>query len=123
MNQVIIFPYRDENESNKEFTTGEHLSRQERIELNNVLNPFKGIFSDKPGRTHLAEHKIDLTDNTPINLKIYRIPESLKADLDIHIDKLLEMNIIEESDSPYSFPIVIVEKKNSNDKIRMAVNF
>jgi hypothetical protein len=121
--EEIIFPYGDENESNKEFTTGDHLSRQERIELNNVLKPFKGIFSDKPGRTHLAEHKIDLTDNTPINLKSYRIPESLKADLDIHIDKLLEMDIIEESDSPYSFPIVIVEKKNSNDKIRMAVNF
>ena len=120
-NEEIIFPYQEH--SQQEFTMNERLTEIEKATLKKLLNKFDSVFSDTPGRTHLAEHKIELTDNTPINLKSYRIPASLKAELDDHIDKLLKLGIIEESNSPYSFPIVICKKKNSNDRIRMAIHF
>ena len=120
-NEEIIFPYQEH--SQEEFTMNERLTEIQKATLKKLLNKFDSVFSDTPGRTHLAEHKIELTDNTPINLKSYRIPASLKAELDEHIDKLLKLGIIEESNSPYSFPIVICMKKNSNDRIRMAINF
>ena len=119
----LILPYGNCTATDTAFTMDDQLSTTEKHELEKLLSKYADIFSDIPGRTHLAEFKIDLMDNVPITLKPYRIPERLKPVLDEHIQKLLDLDIIEESDSPYSFPIVIVEKKNSNDKFRMTVNF
>ena len=122
----LILPYGNYTATDTEFTMDDQLSTTEEHELEKLLSEYADIFSDMPGRTHLAEFKIELMDNVPITLKPYRVQEKLKPVLDEHIQKLLDLDIIEESDSPYSFesfPIVIIEKKNSNDKFRMTVNF
>ena len=85
-NEKIIFPYQEH--SQEEYTMNERITEIQKTTLKKLLNKFERVFSDSPGRTHLAGHKIELTDETPIDLKSYRIPASLEAELDEHIDKL-----------------------------------
>ena len=105
----LILPYGIYTATDTPITMDDQLSKNEKHELDKLLSKYADIFSDIPGRTHLPEFKIDLMDNVSITLKPYRIPERLKSVLDEHIQKLLDLDIIEESVYPYSFPIVIVE--------------
>ncbi|KFM65211.1 Retrovirus-related Pol polyprotein from transposon 412, partial [Stegodyphus mimosarum] len=49
------------------------LNEQQIQELHDLLLKFSKIFSNKPGKTHLITHDIQLTENTPIHCKPYRI--------------------------------------------------
>jgi hypothetical protein len=44
------------------FKIGDHLSQEEQTQLRQLLESFPEVFIDKPGRTHLIEHKITLRD-------------------------------------------------------------
>jgi len=52
------------------------LTDQQKDELCELLNEFSDIFTDLPGKTHVAEHRIQLTDSNPVSCKRiqYRIP-------------------------------------------------
>ena len=67
-NEEIIFPYQEHSQG--EFAMNERLTEMQKATLKKLLSTFDSVFSDTPGRAHLAEHKIELTDNTPINLKV-----------------------------------------------------
>ncbi|EEC07564.1 hypothetical protein IscW_ISCW006652, partial [Ixodes scapularis] len=41
-------------------------------ELRALVNEFRDCFADKPGRTSLVEHDIELTTDTPIRSRPYR---------------------------------------------------
>lgn len=53
--------------------------------------------------------KINTEYHPPINLRPYRTPLNNRKVID---DEMLEANIIERSQSPWSFPVVIVDKKD-----------
>ena len=53
---------------------------------------------------------------TPIRLKPYRTPFSKRATVDKAIDDMLAANIIQPSRSPWSFPIVVVDKKDGSKR-------
>lgn len=60
-------------------------------------------------------HRIRTTDDIPINVKQYRMPHNLKDELKTQIQSMLDADIIEPSDSPYSSPVWIVPKKPKPD--------
>ena len=64
------------------------------------------------GLTHLIEMDINTQDHPPISLKPYRTSLAHCKWLEQEIDKLLRGGIIIPSHSPWSFPIVIVKKKD-----------
>ena len=78
---------------------------------------FDGSF----GATSLLEHKIYTEDNPPINLRYRPINPSLEPHLKQQIDDWLKHDVIEESQSPYNFPLVCVKKKNG--KFRWCVDY
>lgn len=62
------------------------------------------------GRTHLIEHKIDTGDSMPIKCRPYPMsPEKLK-ELHKEVDKMLEMDVITPSESPWNNPVLMVPK-------------
>lgn len=100
----------------------EHLSMHERIDLEVVLNSFADIFSDVPGRTTLCKHAIVLKPNTPpIRLHPYRVNPSKAEQMRKEIDFMLELGIIEESNSVFASPVVLVPK--SDGSIRFCCNY
>jgi hypothetical protein len=62
------------------------------------------VFSDIPGETNLIEHKIELTTDVPVRTKMYTLPYMTRKEISFELQKMLELEIIEESDSPYASP-------------------
>ena len=91
---------------------GSSLTPEKETEAQKVVSDFGEIFTDKPGLAEGFEHKINLTSEVPIRQKPYPLPYALKNIVDEEIKKMLAADIIEESDSPYSAPIVLVKKKD-----------
>ena len=76
------------------------LPPKEQIELKAILTEFSDVFSDKPGRTNLAVHHIQLLPGTqPIRCAPYRLHPDKREILRKELDNLLQLDIIAESDS------------------------
>ena len=88
------------------------LENEKKQQLRDLIEEFQDIFSSKPGKTTLGEHRIELTDDTPVRCKPYPVPYSLYPEMEKEIQSMLKMGVIEPSDSEYSSPIVIVKKKD-----------
>jgi len=61
-----------------------------------------------------------------LTLRNYRIPEHQQKEVEIHIQKMLHDNLIQPSQSPWNFPILIVPKKldsSGKRKWRICVDF
>lgn len=88
-----------------------HLNAEEQAQLKTLLTEFANIFSlhsHDYGKTNLITHSINTGDAAPIKLRPYRTSPATQAVLQQEVSKLLEHNIIEESHSPWSAPVVLV---------------
>jgi len=72
------------------------------------------------GQTDLIEHCIETGDHRPITIPNRRIPVNYMDSVADHVRELLDLDVIEESQSEWRFPLVIVKKKDST--IRMTVD-
>ena len=104
--------------------TVSHLSPQQRDELFALLDKYAVCFRDTPGFTDKAVHNIVVTDDfKPRRLPQYKIPHRLRAEVDRQIREMLDLGIIEESDSPMASPVVCVLKgKDGKDGVRVVVD-
>jgi len=100
-----------------------HLSDQHKKELLAVLDKYPECFSDKPGLCTLVTHEINVTsDFKPKRLRPYRVPESLKPEVEKQIQEMLATGIIRPSKSDMASPIVCVLKgENGKDGVRIAI--
>lgn len=73
------------------------------------------------GQTETIEMKIDTDNHPPIKLRPYRTPFHKRKFVEDAVNEMMESGIIERSKSPWSFPIVIVEKKDGGH--RFCVDF
>lgn len=78
-------------------------------EIRNLLCEFQDVFSDKPGRTSLVTHDIEVISDDTVRCKPYRLSESDKVVLKKEVDKMVELGIVEEGTSDYTSPIILVK--------------
>lgn len=69
------------------------------------------MFTDKSGCTHFLEHDIRLSNEIPFRTISNPIPYHMTDTIHAEVNKMLELGVIEVSDTPYSSPIVICQKK------------
>lgn len=69
------------------------------------------------GKTNLLEHEIDVGDAKPIKQRYYRISPAIQKDLDSVIERMLSMGVIEESNSAWCSPVVLVKKPNGQPRL------
>jgi hypothetical protein len=94
------------NEQSKEGAKfGEELTREQMKELQALLNNFSSVFSDKPGRTNMAEHSIITEQTIPVRRPPYRLPQAYKELVKTELDDMLENDIIETTSSEWASPI------------------
>ncbi|XP_057191395.1 uncharacterized protein LOC130555303 [Triplophysa rosa] len=80
------------------------LKAVEQSQLKSLLTEFADIFSGHShdyGKTDLIRHSINTGDAAPIKLRPYRTSPATQAVLQQEVSKLLDHNIIEESQSPW----------------------
>ena len=94
----------------------ENLSESQKQDIYTLIKEFETVISDKPGHTTLVEHKIVLTDDSPVFVKQYPLPFKSEEIIVTETNKMLEMGIIEPSNSAYSSPIVLVKKKDGTTR-------
>lgn len=98
-----------------------HLSEEDKAEVNSFLVEYKEVFVPSLEATPYIEHTIKLTDTSPISVPPYRMSEPNKKVLHEELNRLLQEDIIEECESPYAAPVVLVPKPNGS--IRLCVNY
>jgi hypothetical protein len=105
-----------------------HLSQEERSVIEPVLRKYRHIFhvegrNDFTG-TDLIEHRITV-DAKPIRKAPYRVPFALKKEMENQVQDMLKKGVIEESNSPWSAPAILVPKKSldGRPKYRFCVDF
>nr|XP_023018093.1 uncharacterized protein LOC111507081 [Leptinotarsa decemlineata] len=100
---------------------GTMLTDDQRSRLQLFLNQHENIFSLGGEPTPYAQHHINTGDHPPIALPPYRMSPARKSLLKTKLDRLLAEGIIEECESPWAAPVVLVPKKNGG--IRLCVDY
>ncbi len=100
----------------KDVLISDQLAKGQKDQLLNTMSLFSEVFSDNPGETNLVEHHIELSSNEPLKSKVYPLPFSVKTVIDDEISKMLELDVIEPSESAYVSPIVLVRKKDNTHR-------
>ena len=87
--------------------------------MKTLIGQYPDVFTSLPGRTDQNEHNIKLLTSDPIQSKVYPIPFQTRDVMESEIKKMLD--IIEQSVSPYSSPVVLVPKKDGS--VRFCIDF
>uniref|UniRef100_A0A8C4RKU8 ribonuclease H n=1 Tax=Erpetoichthys calabaricus TaxID=27687 RepID=A0A8C4RKU8_ERPCA len=93
---------------------GSNLSWKHRQELESAILSVMEVVSEQPGRTSLTEHDVITDPGVIVRERPYRLPEAKKAEVELENRRMLDLNIIEESFSPWSSPIVLVSKPDGS---------
>ena len=62
------------------------------------------------------EHDIKLTTDTPVRVKQYPLPHSMMQAVNDEVRSMIELGVIERSESPYCSPVIIVKKKDNTNR-------
>jgi hypothetical protein len=82
------------------------ISAAQKLKLANVVKASQSFA--KLG--HLIEHSIDGGDAKPVKQRHFPVSPAVEKEMYAEIDRMLQLGVIEESNSGWSSPIVIVRK-------------
>lgn len=96
-----------------------NLSDLQLFELKQVIDKFPSFSKLGLGRTTFETHTIDTGDALPFKMKHYPMSPPRQEEAYRELDRMLKLGVIEESNSPYCSPIVLVRKPG---KIRLCLD-
>ena len=97
------------------------LDERQAEELHALLHKYSDVIRSTPGRTMLAEHRIETNNGRPIRQAPYRLPHAYRDQVLDELKTMQEEGIIESSQSEWSSPMVLVKKKDGT--LRMCVDY
>ena len=89
------------------------------IKIRALLSNYSDVFSQGDhdiGRTDIIKHSIHTTSAAPIRQRPRRPPMGQRGELEKQVDDMLTRGIIEPSSSPWSSPVVLVDKKDGTKR-------
>ncbi|GFT07866.1 uncharacterized protein TNCV_1214431 [Trichonephila clavipes] len=101
------------------------LEEKQKRELQDLFDSFQGLFSDKPGLTHVLYQEIDTGDNPPVVCRPYRYDRVKQEILYYYVDKMLKEGTIIHIQSLYASLVVLCRKNNGLHRriIRKRIDF
>lgn len=106
-----------------------HLNLEEKSTILDLCREYNDVFhleGDQLSTTSATTHEIPLIPNSkPIYIKQYRLPESTKDEVNKQVSEMLANDIIQNSKSPWNFPLIVVPKKSADNKKkwRLVIDF
>ncbi len=97
-----------------EVEMGAQLTPTQKQDLRELVSQHSDVFSLLPGRTTVVHHDMVAEPGRKARLKPYCIPEAQREAIREEVRKMLDLNIIEESNSAWSSPIVLVPKPDGS---------
>jgi transposase InsO family protein len=108
----------------------DHLNDEERQQIEKICTDYHDIFhlqDEVLTSTPVVQHEIRLEPGTqPVNIKPYRLPEAQKQEARRQVEELKRGGIIEESNSPWNSPLLVVKKKadaSGEEKWRLVIDY
>jgi hypothetical protein len=101
-----------------------NLSRREAQALDEFIADYQDVFETKSGdhgRTEKVYHRIDTGDARPIHQPPRRLPLAKQTEVNDMLEDMTSKGVIEESDSPWSTPVVLDRKKDGS--LRFCVDY
>lgn len=96
------------------------LNKNDHDSLINLLTNYSDCFASKTqelGCTNLLQMKIKLTSQQPIYRQPYRLAHSEQEIVRSKVSELLDAGIIQESESCFASPVILVKKKNGDSRL------
>ena len=107
----------------------DHLNEVEREQMNKLIEKHWDRFrldGDELSCTNVGKHRILTIDDYPVNTKQYRLPHTLREEVEKQVNELLEKGIITPSKSPYNISLWVVPKKldqSGKPRCRVVLDF
>lgn len=98
-------------------TISTDLTQQQKDEWLALLHKHKSLFdvhSPLLGQTSAATHRIRVDGTAIVRRRPYRVSSTEREIIDKHVDDMLKRNAIRPSSSPWSSPVVLVQKKDGS---------
>ena len=99
----------------------QHLTTAQKSEVSDLLVRNKQLFSDVPTKTNVTLHDVDVGSASPIKQHPYRCGPIKQSLMEKEIQYMKENNIIEESNSSWSSPCILVPKPDGS--VRFCTDF
>lgn len=106
------------NENVTMVSTEHNLTPEERRELDEIVESLKHTCKGKLGRTNLISHRIELIEGAkPKKPPQYRCSPHIQNEIDKEIQRMKELDVIEESNSEWCNPLLPVKKSSGDWRI------
>jgi len=109
--------YLQNEEIAEKIQTTQNLTQEEQERLRDLIREFHNIFRKEPGRLSKYEYAFQIERDDSYFRKTYPIPFHHRAAVDEEINRMLEHDIIELSNSNYINPLVVVKKKSGDVRV------
>lgn len=89
-----------------------------------VINEYRDLVAKiirQVGCTHLADAKLDMKDDQPVVYRPFRLSFHERVQVRDMVKELKDADIVEDSSSPYTSPVLLVKKKTG--EMRMCVDY
>ena len=96
-----------------------HLEVGAQMEIVDIINN-SGVLSKNLGVVKGHKHHIKLKNETPINVRQYRLPIAKREEACRQVDRMLKSKVIRPSTSPWNSPVVLAPKADGT--LRFAVD-
>lgn len=94
-----------------------NLSSNQQDLLNETVSKFKSLSSGRLGRTHIMKHVIDTGDALPVRQNPYPVSPIIQEKMGKQLQRMIDLNVVEPSFSPWCSPVVLVKKKDGGDRL------
>jgi len=101
-----------------------HAPKERKSEVVQLVRNHPDLFASSDldlTQTKTVTCTVDTADSPPVRQKPYKTPLNKRKVIDKAIDEMLEAKVIERSKSPWSFPVVVVDKSDGTK--RFCVDF
>ena len=116
-----IVLWKDKETEEEQPIISNRLLEGQRTQLHTLLEEYKDVLSNEPGRTTMAEHNIETKSGNPVRLQPYRLPHAYRETVRQELEDMERSGVIEPSSSEWAAPIVLVKKKDGT--LRFCVDY
>lgn len=97
----------------------EEMESHQKNKARKLLNRFSSLFTStngQEGRTQVVKHRIDTGNAEPIKQAPRRVPLAKRGEVEQLIKEMAQNQVIQQSTSPWSSPVVLVKKKDGSTR-------
>lgn len=94
------------------------LSPCQRKQADDLIRSFESLVNnDRLGRTTLFEQVIDTDTVEPTVQRYYPVTPAMQERMSAELDRMIRLDVVEPSRSPWRSPVVLVKKSNGKDRL------